>query len=991
MYPSGVGTSYADPRRSNFTKTQSLAFNNGRGVMKDFSETTANVAPHPTDMLGTNLRRGRGLTFSRGIAQFDGTVVGSQASQQNSRPNSAYEGARDSSRVSSSRPQSALASGRGSNAQDSALVDDRSREPFVRPPSVRASHRSGGDLGFSGRANDVGSARYGGDDSARLSTQRSVFRPHSASGQRGPETVGKNDLPDWAREQAAAPSFAKTVDNQRGSRPGSARARSASAAGLPLSALPKWISLDKKVLNFEAFFKEAVEESRVEQYRVRRCVITYFLEDDSIKVSEPREENSGILQGNFLKRHRAMAPDGRYVNWRDIKVPGDLHLYRRTFRITKCDDFTRDFFERAGIAVGSEEPVPEDDVHRAQVVRSASATPLEDTYHGRQRNDMTAYYEALMGKSQDKKEEVTKYLSNDRKVLRFYCTWDERSGDGVVQKRQFRVHFFLADDSVEVLEVKEKNSGRDNFPALLKRMKLPKSNATGGGVTGGAPAGEHYTAKDFVLGGIVSVFGRQLLLNDCDDATARYYLDEFGVDVRAQRQQAARAGAARPKPAMLVPAHNGFGKEEDARQNCLSLHPKPPKGNVIRQLENKGKVLRFMGKLEHAAGFDVERVFTITYFLDADELSIFEPPVRNSGRTGGKFMEKCRVRKPNGAGYYSESDLHVGATVEAYARRFVLVDVDEYTLKHMESRPDLFPCADPAAVAAKLGDAERRALGDALRAVDRARAGCVPEDAFRAAVLRAAPALSQHEALTLARAARAAEGGVAYERVVSGAVAAAESQRGTQRSEASGAEDAALSRALRELRRQLYRRGPSGLRGLQRAMAHIARGAGALDRADWDTVLSLCGVALEPAHAHALFAGLDRGEGVVSCGELVAALRPALAPEMEDAVAQVLDTFEDPAFKTVRPRPSLRPKTPLHPPRPQPPPRPPPLRRPTRARRRRQGAVDAQTLLGRFLPGRHPRVVAGELSEREARFELQDALDGREAPPRPPPPAPPSY
>ena len=33
-------------------------------------------------------------------------------------------------------------------------------------------------------------------------------------------------------------------------------------------------------------------------------------------------------------------------------------------------------------------------------------------------------------------------------------------------------------------------------------------------------------------------------------------------------------------------------------------------------------------------GFDAERVFTITYFLDADELSIFEPPVRNSGRTG---------------------------------------------------------------------------------------------------------------------------------------------------------------------------------------------------------------------------------------------------------------------------------------------------------------------------------------------------------------------
>jgi len=54
----------------------------------------------------------------------------------------------------------------------------------------------------------------------------------------------------------------------------------------------------------------------------------------------------------------------------------------------------------------------------------------------------------------------------------------------------------------------------------------------------------------------------------------------------------------------------------------------------IKSNHTQGKVLRFMGKLEHAVGFDVERVFTITYFLDADELSIFEPPVRNSGRTG---------------------------------------------------------------------------------------------------------------------------------------------------------------------------------------------------------------------------------------------------------------------------------------------------------------------------------------------------------------------
>lgn len=141
----------------------------------------------------------------------------------------------------------------------------------------------------------------------------------------------------------------------------------------------------------------------------------------------------------------------------------------------------------------------------------------------------------------------------------------------------------------------------------------------------------------------MTVFGRQIHLDDCDESTRQYYYDTFGVrfpsgggvDDSAKRQTM-----------IVVPPHNGFGKEEDSRQNCISLHPKAPKVNVIRLLENKGLMLRFVGKLEHAVGFDVERVFTITYFLDTDEILIFEPPLKNSGRTGGKFMERCRVKKP---------------------------------------------------------------------------------------------------------------------------------------------------------------------------------------------------------------------------------------------------------------------------------------------------------------------------------------------------------
>lgn len=52
-----------------------------------------------------------------------------------------------------------------------------------------------------------------------------------------------------------------------------------------------------QVLRFYAYFQEAVHEKREEQYRIRRSIILFYLEDDTIQVNEPRMENSGIPQG----------------------------------------------------------------------------------------------------------------------------------------------------------------------------------------------------------------------------------------------------------------------------------------------------------------------------------------------------------------------------------------------------------------------------------------------------------------------------------------------------------------------------------------------------------------------------------------------------------------------------------------------------------------------------------------------------------------------
>lgn len=65
---------------------------------------------------------------------------------------------------------------------------------------------------------------------------------------------------------------------------------------------PNWVRLDKHVLRFYGYFKESVAESNLENYRIRRLIICFYLEDNSISINEEKQENSGMPQGIFLKR-----------------------------------------------------------------------------------------------------------------------------------------------------------------------------------------------------------------------------------------------------------------------------------------------------------------------------------------------------------------------------------------------------------------------------------------------------------------------------------------------------------------------------------------------------------------------------------------------------------------------------------------------------------------------------------------------------------------
>jgi len=101
------------------------------------------------------------------------------------------------------------------------------------------------------------------------------------------------------------------------------------------------------VLRFFGYFKESVVESRFENYRIRKLILLYHLEDHSIMISEPRQVNSGTPQGVFLKRQMVLKQDGSGLPLlpTDFRIGLDVGILGRSIRIYDCDQYTREFFD----------------------------------------------------------------------------------------------------------------------------------------------------------------------------------------------------------------------------------------------------------------------------------------------------------------------------------------------------------------------------------------------------------------------------------------------------------------------------------------------------------------------------------------------------------------------------------------------------------------------------------------------------------------------
>ncbi len=374
--------------------------------------------------------------------------------------------------------------------------------------------------------------------------------------------------------------------------------------------------------------------------------------------------------------------------WRDLNISSNLNVYGRVFRIVDADDFTKRFYQNEGVALNKPEGYPEDPFQKTRAMITMKQNPPDLAEHKN-------YIEVMLKGGRPNKN-LESFIKNDRHVLSFNILWPDTSYDG--GDKFFILNFFLSDGSVEVKEINEPNNGKIPFPMLLKRKKLAKQPLLTHYPGMSLRTEEYYQPADLVTGNHVHIFGRDCLIYDCDAFTRDWFSEILGI-----RMDAIPLKKARPNVMYNpVPPHNGYGTAEDSLGYCYNLQPKPPKFDMKKMFKQDMHILRFESKLISTEPDDESRRFIVSFYCGDDTIQVYEVCDKNSGRIGGKFMERKKHFNPISNNYYNERDFLLGHTIFLGGFKFQLMKADEYTEKYMEDNPDVFPQSSLNSVIAKI-------------------------------------------------------------------------------------------------------------------------------------------------------------------------------------------------------------------------------------------------------------------------------------------------
>ncbi|XP_050539313.1 EF-hand domain-containing family member C2-like isoform X2 [Daktulosphaira vitifoliae] len=427
-----------------------------------------------------------------------------------------------------------------------------------------------------------------------------------------------------------------------------------------------------KALSFDAYFENMSANSFGCSNKIRKCKIIYFLEDNTIKVIEPIIINSGIPQGCLIKRHAIPLPnsDGQYYHLFDLNVGSTVEFYGKKFIITAADSFTRDFLRNVGVDVPDNLPMPDDD----------SLMSKQNAHQ----NELGSHTDGV----------VHRRKTNIDGILNFKGFWDDRqSADGVVHS--FDIQYYLIDDTMKIVEHEENRK----LKTFLKRQKIPKDynyikppgfcepyNLLN--VLGVNPLNRWYSFDplsnskhsnnayykwyDLYIAKEINVYGRNIVLNYCDEFTKQFYLDNdlnnfLSIDSSEAKKETSN-----------VEVNN----ESICNDNIILS---------TFQSDVDIDYLIFKAKALFQPPNDGTNDFIIKYHLRDQSFSVFE---MKGNKAGKKFISKRKLQNVGDNQIPTILNLYAGNEVTIDSYKFLLADVDDRTLKFMMNHPIQFPHCD---------------------------------------------------------------------------------------------------------------------------------------------------------------------------------------------------------------------------------------------------------------------------------------------------------
>ncbi|NWI49582.1 EFHC2 protein, partial [Calyptomena viridis] len=238
--------------------------------------------------------------------------------------------------------------------------------------------------------------------------------------------------------------------------------------------------------------------------------------------------------GTILRRHRIPLPapcEDQFYTIYNFNINTEVNFYGRKFKIVDGDPYTKNFLRKMGIRVNPPASCPDDPYTKERQQRHLEST-----------NPLHPY---------ERFDTLKQFLEYDGQVLGFTCTWNDPESLPY-GPRELVLRYYLSDDTIDIREILPQNSGRDVVPLFLKRDKLPKlyqpgtiTNYTLLNVLGksgrnkgwyirdilqtGAVHREFYKDSDLKIGAVINVWGRKMLICDCDEFTKEYYRKKYGI------------------------------------------------------------------------------------------------------------------------------------------------------------------------------------------------------------------------------------------------------------------------------------------------------------------------------------------------------------------------------------------------------------------------------------------------------------------------------